>query len=79
MGDHIVRARKRGEVFLAEAEEAPKPGAICPLCPGNEAMTPPEVLAIRPAFVCVPAEQRKLDTEGRAQQVPGLLASKRPS
>ncbi len=37
--------------------ENPKPieGNICPFCPGNEHLTPPEILAIRPA----PAERNK--------------------
>ena len=52
----VIISSERGKrpVFLAEAAEAPKPGAICPLCPGNEAMTPPEVFAIRPASVSSP-------------------------
>jgi UDPglucose--hexose-1-phosphate uridylyltransferase len=45
----VIISSERGQrpVFLGEAEES-KPGAICPLCPGNEPMTPPEVFAIRP-------------------------------
>ncbi len=47
----VIISSERGQrpVFLTEEAEAAKPGAICPLCPGNEAMTPPEVFAIRPA------------------------------
>ncbi len=52
----VIISSERGQrpVFLAEQEEPPKPGAICPLCPGNEGMTPPEVFAIRPAAVSSP-------------------------
>jgi UDPglucose--hexose-1-phosphate uridylyltransferase len=48
----VIISSERGQrpVFLADQADAPKPGAICPLCPGNEAMTPPEVFAIRPAI-----------------------------
>jgi UDPglucose--hexose-1-phosphate uridylyltransferase len=51
----VIISSERGQrpVFIAE-QEAAKPGAICPLCPGNEAMTPPEVFAIRPAAVSSP-------------------------
>lgn len=45
----ISTERAQRPVFLGDQTEAAKPGAICPLCPGNEAMTPPEVFAIRPA------------------------------
>jgi len=46
----VIISSERGQrpVFLADPADAPKPGAICPLCPGNEAMTPPEVYVIRP-------------------------------
>ncbi len=52
----VIISSERGQrpVFLAEAAEPPKPGAICPLCPGNESMTPPEVFALRPASVSSP-------------------------
>lgn len=52
----VIISSERGQrpVFIAEEAEASKPGAICPLCPGNEAMTPPEVFAIRPAAVSSP-------------------------
>jgi UDPglucose--hexose-1-phosphate uridylyltransferase len=53
----VIISSERGQrpVFLAEQEEPPKPGAICPLCPGNEAMTPPEVFAIRPPGASSPS------------------------
>ncbi|OPY66614.1 MAG: Galactose-1-phosphate uridylyltransferase [Syntrophorhabdaceae bacterium PtaU1.Bin034] len=52
----VIISSERGQrpVFLAEQAEPPKPGAICPLCPGNESMTPPEVFAIRPVSVSSP-------------------------
>src|SRR5208337_2845042 len=52
----VIISSERGQrpVFLADEAEVPKPGAICPLCPGNEPMTPPEVFAIRPASVSSP-------------------------
>jgi UDPglucose--hexose-1-phosphate uridylyltransferase len=52
----VIISTERGKrpVFIAEEGEAAKPGVICPLCPGNEAMTPPEVFAIRPAAVSSP-------------------------
>jgi len=50
----ISTERSQRPVFLADQAEVPKPGAICPLCPGNEPMTPPEVFAIRPAAVSSP-------------------------
>ena len=43
----ISTERAQRPVFLADQETAPKAG-ICPLCEGNEAMTPPEVFSIRP-------------------------------
>ncbi len=43
----ISTERAQRPVFLAEQEPPAKPG-LCPLCAGNEAMTPPEVFAIRP-------------------------------
>ena len=43
----ISTERAQRPVFLAEEEAPPKPG-LCPLCGGNEAMTPSEVFAIRP-------------------------------
>jgi UDPglucose--hexose-1-phosphate uridylyltransferase len=43
----ISTERAQRPVFLAEGEPPPKAG-LCPLCAGNEAMTPPEVFAIRP-------------------------------
>lgn len=50
----ISTERNQRPVFLADQAEVPKPGAICPLCPGNEPMTPPEVFALRPASVSSP-------------------------
>ncbi len=50
----ISSERSQRPVFLADQTEVPKPGAICPLCPGNEAMTPPEVFAMRPASAASP-------------------------
>ena len=52
----VIISSERGQrpVFLGEQEEEAKPGAICPLCPGNESMTPPEVFAIRPPSVSSP-------------------------
>jgi UDPglucose--hexose-1-phosphate uridylyltransferase len=46
----VIISSERGQrpVFLSDPADAPKPGAICPLCPGNEGMTPPEVYTIRP-------------------------------
>ena len=43
----ISTERAQRPVFLAE-QEAPVKAGLCPLCAGNEAMTPPEVFAIRP-------------------------------
>jgi UDPglucose--hexose-1-phosphate uridylyltransferase len=45
----VIISTERGKrpVFLSE-EAAPSKSAMCPLCPGNETMTPPEVYAIRP-------------------------------
>ena len=45
----IISSEERGErpVFFSEEVGPPKDG-ICPLCGGNENMTPPEVFAIRP-------------------------------
>jgi UDPglucose--hexose-1-phosphate uridylyltransferase len=44
----VIISEERGKRPLFLFEEAPpqKP-TICPLCPGNESMTPPEVFAIR--------------------------------
>ncbi|HDP70612.1 MAG TPA: galactose-1-phosphate uridylyltransferase [Actinobacteria bacterium] len=39
---------KRPESFTQERKESVKSNAVCPFCYGNEAMTPPEVLAFRP-------------------------------
>ena len=52
----VIISSERGQrpVFLSDKAEAPEPGAICPLCPGNEGMTPPEVFAIRLAPVSSP-------------------------
>jgi UDPglucose--hexose-1-phosphate uridylyltransferase len=52
----VIISTERGQrpIFLAEESPAPKPGAICPLCPGNEPMTPPEVFAIRPSSISSP-------------------------
>ena len=45
----VIISTERGKrpVFLIE-EAPPSKTAMCPLCPGNESMTPPEVYAIRP-------------------------------
>lgn len=45
----VIISTERGKrpVFLIEEPPPPK-AAMCPLCPGNEHMTPPEVYAIRP-------------------------------
>ncbi len=44
----VIISTERGKrpVFFIE-EEPPSKTAMCPLCPGNESMTPPEVYAIR--------------------------------
>jgi UDPglucose--hexose-1-phosphate uridylyltransferase len=49
----VIISSERGQrpVFFAEEAEPVKPGTICPLCAGNEAMTPPEVFVIRPPSV----------------------------
>ncbi|MCX8021536.1 MAG: galactose-1-phosphate uridylyltransferase [Syntrophorhabdaceae bacterium] len=45
----VIISTERGKrpVFFIEEPPPPKVG-MCPLCPGNENMTPPEVYAIRP-------------------------------
>jgi len=45
----VIISTERGKrpVFLID-EAPPSKTAMCPLCPGNESMTPPEVYAIRP-------------------------------
>ena len=45
----VIISTERGKrpVFLGD-KVGPLAGALCPLCAGNEAMTPPEVFAIRP-------------------------------
>ncbi len=45
----VIISTERGKrpVFFIE-ESPPSKAAVCPLCPGNESMTPPEVYAIRP-------------------------------
>ena len=48
LGDHRDRARAQTRRFRAGAfARAPIHGRFCPFCPGNEAKTPPEVLAYR--------------------------------
>ncbi len=44
----VIISTERGKrpVFFSE-EEAPVKVSMCPLCPGNEAMTPPEVYSLR--------------------------------
>lgn len=44
----VIISTERGKrpVFFVEEVPPPRPG-ICPLCPGNEHMTPPEIYAIR--------------------------------
>ena len=44
----ISSERAQRPVFLAEESPPTKPAALCPLCEGNEAMTPPELFSIRP-------------------------------
>jgi UDPglucose--hexose-1-phosphate uridylyltransferase len=45
----VIISTERGKRPVFLIEEAPPPkAAMCPLCPGNEHMTPPEVYAIRP-------------------------------
>lgn len=39
---------KRPTSFIPPTEKPVTPGVFCPLCPGNEDKTPPEVYAIRP-------------------------------
>ncbi len=45
----VIISTERGKrpVFFIE-EKPPSKEGVCPLCPGNEYMTPPEVFAIRP-------------------------------
>lgn len=45
----VIISTERGKrpIFLSE-EGAPGKADMCPLCPGNEHMTPPEVYALRP-------------------------------
>jgi UDPglucose--hexose-1-phosphate uridylyltransferase len=45
----VIISTERGKrpVFFTE-ETPPQKAGMCPLCPGNENMTPPEVYAIRP-------------------------------
>lgn len=45
----VIISTERGKrpVFFTEETPPPKAG-MCPLCPGNENMTPPEVYAVRP-------------------------------
>ena len=54
----VIISSERGQrpVFLADPADTPKAGAICPLCPGNEAMTPPEVYTIRPHGIFSPPD-----------------------
>lgn len=44
----VIISTERGKRPVFLAEEGPPKGGICPLCGGNEAMTPPEVFAMRP-------------------------------
>jgi UDPglucose--hexose-1-phosphate uridylyltransferase len=49
VGRWVIISTERGHKpndFIERAE--PKKGTICPFCPGQEALTPPEVLAFRP-------------------------------
>jgi UDPglucose--hexose-1-phosphate uridylyltransferase len=55
--------RKRPTDFLIEKPQVG--GGFCPLCPGNESTTPPEVLAYRSGF-----EQRKNDSNWLLRVVP---------
>jgi UDPglucose--hexose-1-phosphate uridylyltransferase len=52
----VIISSERGQrpVFLPDQTEPSKTAGICPLCPGNEAMTPPEVFAIRPPLFSSP-------------------------
>ncbi len=45
----VIISTERGKrpVFISE-EKGPSKASVCPLCPGNEAMTPSEVYALRP-------------------------------
>ena len=44
----VIISTERGKRPVFSLEEAGlHKGAVCPLCPGNEGMTPPEVYAIR--------------------------------
>jgi len=56
--------RKRPSDFAIESHTSL--GGFCPLCPGNEKTTPPEVLAYRLGGDYHP-EQARLAGEGRAQ------------
>lgn len=44
----ISTERSKRPVDFIRKNDKPK-GGVCPFCPGNEAMTPPEILAYRPA------------------------------
>ena len=41
------RAKRPTDFIATEPEEEPGDGGLCPFCPGNELMTPPEILAYR--------------------------------
>lgn len=44
----IIAAERGRRPTDFEAPEPTAPGAACPLCEGNERMTPPEIWALRP-------------------------------
>ena len=44
----VIISTERGKRRVFAAEEVPSKVTVCPLCPGNEGMTPPEVYAKRP-------------------------------
>ncbi|HEX2966290.1 MAG TPA: galactose-1-phosphate uridylyltransferase [Syntrophorhabdaceae bacterium] len=43
----VIISTERGKRPVFLAEDLPSKPTVCPLCPGNEAMTPPEVYAVR--------------------------------
>ena len=43
----VIISTERGKRPVFLTEEPPSKPAVCPLCPGNESMTPPEVYAVR--------------------------------
>jgi len=43
----VERARRPGDFLIASVEDEKTNRERCPFCPGNEALTPPEILAFR--------------------------------